>query len=137
VGKNLELQLRAAFRELYDRQIAFIWKVPEALQQTPVDFFGWTAKGRAVVIEAKQVNRTSLAIGSSPGLAPHQFLALKQALTCGAHSFVVWQREDCIMVIGFDHFLRLADGRKSVSFKEAKHFRSMGLVHSFSYLLES
>lgn len=134
---KLELRLRAVFRELYDLQVAFLFKVPEAIQQTPCDFFGWTAKGRAIVVEAKQVNRASLPIGTSNGLAPHQWLALRQAAACGAHSYLVWQRGDVIMVLDFGTCLRLTENRKSIPFWDAAGYQTHSLIDCFSRLLQS
>jgi hypothetical protein len=119
MGMKLELRLREVFRQLYDQQVAFVFKVPEALQQTPCDFFGWTVKGRAIAIEAKQVTRNALPIGSSNGLAPHQVLALRQASECGAHSILVWQHGEKIMPMHWYQAVGLFEGRKSIPLSAA------------------
>jgi hypothetical protein len=118
---KLELRLRDVFRQLYDQQVAFVFKVPEALQQTPCDFFGHTRAGRAILIEAKQVKRSCLPVGGSPGLAPHQWLALRQASACGAHSFVVWQNGDLIVPMDFASAATASSGRKSIPWEWAKN----------------
>jgi hypothetical protein len=75
----LELLLRKAGRELADHQVCRFFKVPEEMQQTPCDFFGYTKIGRAILIEAKWVHRTNLPINCSPGLLPHQWNELEAA----------------------------------------------------------
>lgn len=135
--QKLELTLRKVFRELYDWQVAFIFKCPEAMHQTPVDFFGHTAAGRAILIEAKEVNRESLPVGIKPGLLPHQVLALRQASDCGCHSIVVWQHGEMIMPIYWHHFVNLYAGRKSVPLVRARQHRVEDLLRWFRESLES
>lgn len=134
---KLEITLRRIFEVIYDYQTAFIFKVPEALRQTPCDFFGHTAGGRAILIEAKQVTRDSLPIGASPGLAPHQVLALKQASACGAHSIIVWQHGEMIMPMHWFQAARLFEGRKSIPLKMAQGHRTEDLFGWFDYALRS
>lgn len=111
---QLELEMRDLARRLYDEQIAHIFKVPEAMQQTPVDFFGFTRRGRAILIECKQVNRAYLPIGTSNGLAAHQWNALDLAHNCGAVSLIVWRRGDYTDVIEWDIFKLRRGDRKSI-----------------------
>lgn len=112
---QLELDVRAFARQLYDEAAAFIFKVPEDLQQTPVDFFGWTPSGRAVAIECKQVRRRRLPIGTSNGLQPHQWNALELAHKCGAVSLLIWRNGEDTTVFGFQalHLFHLG-GFKSI-----------------------
>lgn len=114
MGNKLELLLRKAGRDLADYQIARFWKFPEEMMQTPCDFMGFTRHGRAILIEAKEVNRTALPIHGSPGLAPHQFTALNEANQAGAISLVCWARKNVCAVISFDMVLAFSKGRASV-----------------------
>ena len=65
---SLEIDVRAFARDLYNEKLAFIYKIPEEMQQSPFDFGGWTPSGRAIAIECKQVKRRSrrAAAGRSP-----------------------------------------------------------------------
>ena len=89
---SLEILLRKIGRDLADKQVARFWKVPEEMQQTPCDFFGYTKTGRAILIEAKKVNRPRLPIGTSPGLKIHQWNELCDANRARAHGILIWQR---------------------------------------------
>jgi penicillin-binding protein-related factor A (putative recombinase) len=137
MGMKLELRLREVFRQLYDQQVAFVFKVPEALQQTPCDFFGFTVSGRAILIEAKQVTRDRLPLGTSNGLAPHQVTALQQASACGAFSIVVWQHEDMIMPLHWREVVSLSEGMKSIPLKRAQAHRTYSLLDWFAVALRS
>jgi penicillin-binding protein-related factor A (putative recombinase) len=134
---KLELRLRSVFRSIYDLQAAFVFKVPEELQQTPCDFFGFTSKGRAIVIEAKQVKRSSLPVGGEPGLLVHQVRALTQASNCGAISIVVWQHGDDIMCMHWHQASRLAVGRKSIPLMDAMGYKVGDLLAWFNDALQS
>lgn len=101
MGNKLESMIRKAARALEDRQLAMIWKVPEEMQQTPCDFFGFTSQGRAILIEAKMVNRPRLPVGKSPGLLPHQWHALRSAHRAGALSFIIWMMGDLFSIIQY------------------------------------
>jgi penicillin-binding protein-related factor A (putative recombinase) len=124
---QLETDMRAVARQLYDLQVAFIFKVPEELQQTPCDFFGHYVNGTAIFIECKQVNRNSLPIGVSNGIAPHQWIALKQAHRCGCYSFLVWRRGEDTAVIPFSVCLELTEGRKSIAWSDAMRYADRDL----------
>lgn len=124
---SLEALLRRAGRELADWQVCRFWKIPEEMQQTPCDFMGFTAWGRAVLIEAKQVNRTSLPISNSPGLLPHQFGALEECNRAGGLALVCWARGDECAVLSFDQVLEFSYLRRSIPWGkiEKKYLRSM------------
>ena len=113
---QLELDMRAFTRDLYDRQVAFLYKIPEEMQSTPADFGGFTPSGRAVLIECKQVKRRRLPIGCSNGLAPHQWTALELAHNCGAVAILVWRNGEHTVALPFtaikDHLA--ISGEKSV-----------------------
>jgi len=113
---QLELDVREFGRALYDKQLCFLFKVPEEMQQTPVDFFGWTPSGRAIAIECKQVTRKRLPIGVPPGLMPHQWTALELAHNCGAISLLIWRNGERTIALPFiaikDHLA--ISGEKSV-----------------------
>lgn len=111
---QLEKDVREIARNLYNMQIAFIFKVPEEMQQTPVDFFGHTTEGLAIFIECKQVRRTSLPIGKDPGIAPHQWVALRQANACGVLTYVIWRNEDFTALIPFRVCEEFFNTRRSI-----------------------
>jgi penicillin-binding protein-related factor A (putative recombinase) len=119
---KLEADFRAVARQLYDMQIAYIFKVPEEMQQTPCDFFGFTTNGIAILIECKQVNRNALPIGVSNGLAPHQWIHLRQAHRCGTHAFLIWRRGEETAVLPFSVCLELTEDRKSIAWSDAKRY---------------
>lgn len=99
---KLERRLRAIGRMMSDAQVARFWKVPEEMTQTPCDFFGYDAKGRAILIEAKSVDRPRLPVGCSPGLLTHQWNELCDAHRAGALALVVWLRIEHVMVMMVD-----------------------------------
>jgi len=111
---KLELVLRKTGRILAEHQIAHLFKVPEEMQSTPVDFFGYTAAGRAILVEAKMVSRPSLPIGDSPGLQPHQWNALLDANRANCLALICWSRDDVVATIDVDMALELSKGRKSI-----------------------
>lgn len=127
MSNALELLLRKAGRELSDYQVCRLFKVPEEMQQTPVDFFGYSNIGRAILIEAKMVNRSSLPIGSEPGLSVHQWNELEAANKAGALALICWARGSDCATLSFDLAAKLAEGRRSIpwSLIEAKYLRSM------------
>lgn len=137
---KLELVLRKAGRELADWQVARFFKVPEEMAQTPCDFFGYTAIGRAILIEAKMVNKTSLPIGDSGhhGLASHQWNELADANRAGALSLIAWARGDICAVISFDVALALAQDRKSIPWEkiEGRFLRPLLGPHCHLTLLD-
>lgn len=112
---QLELDVRAYSRDLYNARQAFIFKVPEEMTQTPFDFFGFTPSGRAIAIECKQVKRSALPIGTSNGLQGHQWSALELAYQCGAISMLIWRNGGETRVLPFPLLVELSAGRKSVS----------------------
>ena len=113
----LEALLRMAGRRLAEHQTAYIFKVPEEMTTTPCDFFGYTRTGRAILIEAKEVQRSSLPIGNSPGLATHQWNALCDAGRANCIALICWMREGVIATIDIDMAIELARGRRSVPWK--------------------
>lgn len=127
MANKLELLLRRAGRELADHQVARFFKVPEELSQTPCDFFGYTAIGRAILIEAKMVERTSLPIGDSPGLQPHQWNELADANRAGALALICWARGDQCATLSFDLAEKLSQDRRSIPWHgiDPKFLRSM------------
>ncbi len=119
---QLESNVRALSRALYNERRAFLFKVPEEMSQTPCDFFGWSPAGRAIAIECKQVNRPSLPIGTSNGLQAHQWNALELAHHCGGIAILIWQRGLDVAVLRFDYLAALAEGRKSIQWPPLDHF---------------
>lgn len=126
VVNELEKMIRQAGRELMDYQVARIFKVPEEMQQTPCDFFGYTVNGRAILIECKMVTRTSLPINDkSNGLSIHQWNELVDAnragclaLICWAQKDVCWAPNGICKTITMDMAIELAKGRKSISWSD-------------------
>lgn len=114
VSNKLESLIRFTGQRLREHQVAHIFKVPEELQQTPVDFFGYTASGRAILIEAKMVNRASLPIGCSNGLQPHQWNELLDANRANCIALLAWMRKDIVSVVDVDQVIAYSKGRKSI-----------------------
>jgi hypothetical protein len=114
---RLELLLRKAGRELADYQVARFFKVPEEMAQTPSDFFGYTAHGRAILIEAKMVHRASLPIADDPGLQAHQWNELMDAHRAGAIALICWSQGQTCATISMDVAITLAADRKSIPWK--------------------
>lgn len=85
---------------------------------TPCDFFGYTSSGRAILIEAKLVNRTSLPICSNPGLQPHQWAELLDANRAGALALICWARKDVCAAITMDMAVALSGDRRSIAWKD-------------------
>lgn len=110
----LEALIRHTGRVLAEHQIAYLFKVPEAFTATPCDFFGYTKDGRAILIECKEVARASLPIGKAPGLAPHQWNALRDAGRANAISLICWMRKGMLATIDIDMAVSLSGGRKSI-----------------------
>ena len=138
MSNALELLLRKAGRELADYQVARFFKVPEEMQQTPCDFFGYNRIGRAILIEAKLVHRSSLPIGSPPGLSTHQWNELEAANKAGALALICWAQNGVCASITFDIAAKLAEGRRSIPWDliEKKYLRSMDGKHSHLELLD-
>lgn len=124
---RLEILLRRAGRELADYQVARFFKVPEEMSQTPCDFFGYTVHGRAILIEAKEVNRTALPIGNDPGLQPHQWNELGDANRAGALALICWARGGVCATITYDIAAFLSKDRRSIPWEkiEGKFLRPM------------
>lgn len=111
---KLETLIRKAGRELMDHQVARIFKVPEEMTQTPCDFFGYTVKGRAILIEAKMVTRSALPIGNSPGLRVHQWNELMDAHRAGAIALICWSKGEWCKTIDMGTAMKLSEGRSSI-----------------------
>lgn len=114
MSNSLESRIRRVGRLLHDHQVAYIFRVPDEFTTTPCDFFGFTACGRAILVEAKQVARTSLPISQSPGLAPHQWNALLDAWRANCLALIAWQRGETVSVFDMDIATELSRGRKSI-----------------------
>ncbi len=110
----LEALIRHTGRMLADAQIAYLFKVPEAFTTTPCDFFGFTKDGRAILIECKEVLRFSLPIGSAPGLAPHQWNALRDAGRANCIALICWMRHGVLATIDIDMAVELSKDRRSI-----------------------
>lgn len=111
---KLETMLRQVGRELRDLQVAWIFKVPEEMQQTPCDFFGYTRTGRAILIECKMVRSTSLKVCGQPGLSAHQWMELEEAHRAGAVSLIAWAAGGSVAVFPWQEAAAAAEGRRSI-----------------------
>ena len=128
MANKLEALVRKAGRELMDYQVARLFKVPEEMSQTPCDFFGYTVEGRAILLECKMVNRTSLPIAStSNGLSVHQWNELMDANRANALALICWSRGDVCATITMDIAIKLAEGRRSIAWDhiDSRYLRSM------------
>lgn len=115
MSNKLEMILRHLGRELADYQVCRFYKIPEEMQQTPCDFIGFTAIGRAILIEAKMVNRTALPINdSSNGLSLHQWNELCDANRAGALALICWARQGIVKTFGIDMAIALSKDRRSI-----------------------
>jgi hypothetical protein len=103
-----------AGRELADYQVCRFYKIPEEMTQTPCDFIGFTAQGRAILIEAKMVARASLPIHDKPGLSKHQFNELADANRAGALTLLCWSRGVYCATLTMDMVIALSAGRQSI-----------------------
>lgn len=117
MGNKLESLIRYTGERLREHQAAHVFKVPEELQKTPVDFFGYTASGRAILIEAKMVDRLSLPIGTSNGFRPHQWNELLDANRANCIALIAWMRKGIVAVIDMDQALSYSEGRRSIPWK--------------------
>lgn len=112
---KLETMMRQVGRGLRDLQVAWIFKVPEEMQQTPCDFFGYTRTGRAILLECKMVNRASgLPVGNSPGLSPHQWMELEEAHRAGAVSLIAWACGEMVAVFSWPEAREALGERRSI-----------------------
>lgn len=138
MSNKLEEYLRRAGRELADYQVARFFKIPEEMQQTPCDFIGYTVHGRAILIEAKMVERPSLPINCEPGLSAHQWNELCDANKAGALALICWARQSVCATLTMDMALKLADGRASIPWRkiEEKFLRPMWGSHCHLTLLD-
>lgn len=115
MSNKLEALIKYAGRMLEESQVARIFKVPEDMVGTPCDFFGYTAAGRAIMIEAKMVSsRSSLPIGAAPGLAKHQWNELADANRANVIALIVWQYKGEVAVISMDMAQRYSHRRRSI-----------------------
>ena len=132
---KLEQALCKTAEFLAVKQVARIFKVPENWQQTPCDFFGYTSKGKAILIEAKMVDRPSLPIGKAPGLKPHQWNALLEGARAGCLALICWQRGDECVTLSVSLARELAGARKSIPWKEVDRYstHSIKTTHKLLY----
>lgn len=114
MGNKLELLIRKAGRLLRDHQIATLRKIPEEFQRTDCDFYGYTIVGRAILVEAKMVNRPSLPVGHPPGLLSHQWVALCEANRANVLTLICWMKGNEIATFDMDMAISLYRGRKSI-----------------------
>lgn len=134
---NLEKILRKIGWDLADYQVGRFYKIPEEFQQTPCDFMGHTSGGRAILIEAKQVARTSLPVGgTSNGLKNHQWSALQEAHRAGCIALLCWARYDWVATIDVDQIIAYSAGRKSVPWDKIpdRYIHSLHDLNPFSIL---
>ena len=124
---ELESRMRRVCEILRNDQVASLFKFPEELVATPCDFMGHTRNGRAILIECKQVRRPSLPLHDSPGLAPHQNIALREASACGAFAIVLWQRHQIITAMRMADVLEASKDRQSLPWAAALEHKVLDL----------
>jgi len=107
-----------AGRRLAEHQIAYLFKVPEEMVTTPCDFFGYTRTGRAILIECKEVKRSSLPIGTSNGLRLHQWNALRDAGRANCIALICWLNDGVLATIDIDMAVALSRDRRSIPWKD-------------------
>lgn len=115
---KLEHLITLAGRALADRQVCRIFRIPGAMTATPCDFAGYAADGRAILIEAKMVDRSYLPLGKSPGLKPHQWNELCDAQRAGALAIIAWQRGDAVALISPTQAALLAGTSRSIPWQD-------------------
>lgn len=128
---QLETMMRKVGRDLRDQQQAWLFKVPEEMQQTPCDFFGYTRQGRAILLECKQVKGTALKVGGQPGLSGHQWVELEDAHRAGAISLIVWACHEMVAVFSWADAAQALGERKSIPWSAVPHkhaFYPIGLL---------
>lgn len=130
---SLEKLIKQAGIDLANEQVARLFKVPESMEQTPCDFFGYTKTGRAILVEAKRVKAASLKIGGKPGMQPHQWAELDDANRANAIALIAWQNGDAIAVFSMDQAIAWSAGRKSISWRSIPDdYKDVG-VHDLLY----
>jgi hypothetical protein len=110
----LELRLSSLGRLLADYQVARFWKLQEGWLRTPCDFYGFTAAGRAILIEAKMVNRPRLPTYNSPGLSGTQWAALREAARANCIALICWCRHESVATIDCEMAMELCSDSKSI-----------------------
>ncbi len=123
---TLELTVRKVARTLHDYQVARLYKIPNDIkivdgklihaEQTPPDFMGFTAGGRAIIIECKMCLDESLSLGKK-GIKPHQLKAINEVHDAGGLGLVVWQKEGMIAVVDAGQVRAYTANRKSLPWK--------------------
>jgi len=106
-----------AERVLRARQICTYWKIPNDLQtlrKTPCDFMGFTVRGAAILLEAKSTRDPRLCVPAPRGIKGHQWVALRDAHSCGAVSAIVWLHNNEVAVLPFPEAERLLASRRSI-----------------------
>lgn len=124
-GGRLESLILKTANYLARNQIARIWKWPVEVRLQPVkrlcptchsatssqeliyaartgfDFFGYTAKGRVIAIEAKeeQGDRLRWNIKDGAGVKRHQLDALQEVKRAGGIAFVLWMRQEEVRLV--------------------------------------
>lgn len=140
-GKELEHLIRSCSRKLAERQVARIFRWPEEkieqrrssqctscgtfsshtevlrTAKNGCDFFGYTASGRHIAIEAKQGIPASLPIWakSGHGIQVHQMLHLTEVARAGGLALVVWKRGGLVATVDIDMIAALSEERKSLA----------------------
>jgi len=122
----LESHIRKIARDLHDLQLARLYKIPNDIkvidgrilhaEQTPVDFIGFTAAGRVILLECKMRKATSLSLGPQ-GLKAHQRLAINEAHKAGGLGLLAWMNDGEIAMIDAGQVKAYGEGRKSITWK--------------------
>lgn len=127
-GGHLESLIQKTGDRLSRRQIARLFKWPTPVIQTGIqeacpncgsyrwstklvhtartgfDFFGYSASGRFIAIEAKESFRRRLPVNveTGDGLHAHQAIALREVSRAGGIALIVWMRTDNVAVFSIE-----------------------------------
>lgn len=89
-------------------------------EKTGCDFFGYDCSARAIMVECKMREKTSLGIGPKSDIKPHQWNELMFCHNAGGVALIVWQRGEEVAVFDMDIAQRLsiAEDRVSIPWKQ-------------------
>lgn len=120
----LETHVKQIAAELHALQVCRLYRLSNDLKvagdqliyadQQPCDFFGFTASGRAILVECKITAKPTLAVSSKSGLRAHQLRALLEVHRANGLGLLVWQHALEIAVIDIEQVLTYGEGRRSV-----------------------
>jgi hypothetical protein len=132
---SLEKRVRDVAAVLHAEQVCRLYQISNDIKiagdklihgaQVPGDFWGYTAGGRAILIECKMTSQPRLAIGTKAGLRPHQLAALFEIEKAGGLGLVVWQYQTQVAVIRSGLIRVLSKDRRSISWASCPHHQDV------------